>query len=39
MLNLYQGVQDHIAYYNSKTHQTTKQAPNGRYLESNKNVA
>jgi len=38
-LELYTGVQDHIAYYNNKTHQTTKQSPNDRYLEPNKNAA
>ena len=38
-LELYKGVQDHIAYYNDKTHQTTKQTPNVRFLESNKNAA
>lgn len=36
---LYEGVQNHIAYYNDKTHQTTKQTPNARYLESIKNAA
>ncbi len=30
---LYEGVQNHIAYYNNKTHHTTKQTPNDRYLE------
>ena len=29
-LELFEGVQDHIAYYNDKTHQTTKQKPNVR---------
>jgi putative transposase len=38
-LELYEGVQDHIAYYNNKTHHTTKQTPNVRFLESNKNAA
>ena len=28
---LYEGVQNHIAYYNEKTHQTTMQKPNDRY--------
>jgi len=28
---LYGGVQNHIAYYNNKTHHTTRQAPNERY--------
>ena len=36
---LYAGVQNHIAYYNDKTHHTTKQTPNNRYLESNKKAA
>ena len=36
-LELYEGVQDQIAYYNNKTHHTTKQTPNVRLLESNKN--
>jgi len=36
---LYEGVQKHIAYYNNKTHHTTKQTPNYRYLESNKKAA
>jgi putative transposase len=30
---LYEGVQSHIAYYNNKIHQTTKQRPNDRYME------
>ena len=36
---LYEGVQNHIAYYNDKTHHTTKQPPNVRFEESNKKVA
>jgi putative transposase len=28
---LYEGVQNHIAYYNDKMHHTTKQSPNKRY--------
>ena len=36
---LYEGVQNHIAYYNDKTHHTTKQTPNVRFLESIKNAA
>jgi putative transposase len=36
---LYEGVQNHITYYNDKTHHTTKQTPNNRYLESNKKAA
>jgi putative transposase len=39
VLELYEGVQEHIAYYNDKTHQTTKQKPNARYLGSNKKAA
>ena len=38
-LELYEGVQDHIAYYNDKTHQTTRETPNNRYLETNKKAA
>lgn len=30
-LELVKGVQDHIDYYNNKTHHTTKQKPNERY--------
>ena len=30
---LYEGVQNYIEYYNSKTHHTTRQSPNRRYLE------
>jgi len=30
---LYEGVQNHIAYYNDKTHHTTRQSPNKRYHE------
>ena len=36
---IYEGVQNHIAYYNNKTHQTTKQTPNNRFLEHNKKAA
>ena len=36
---LYEGVQNHIAYYNNKTHHTTRQTPNNRYIEDLKNVA
>lgn len=32
---LYEGIQNHIAYYNAKTHHTTKQKPNARYEEYN----
>ncbi len=38
-VELYEGAQHHSAYYNDKTHHTTKQTPNARYLESNKNAA
>ena len=36
---LYEGVQNHIAYYNEKTHQTTKQTPNDRHTMSLKKAA
>ena len=36
---LYEGVQNHITYYNDKTHHTTKQKPNEKYQESNKIAA
>jgi putative transposase len=36
---LFEGVQNHIAYYHQKKHQTTKQTPNKRYDESIKNKA
>ena len=36
---LYEGVQNHITYYNDKTHHTTKQKPNNRYQEFNKKAA
>ena len=36
---LYEGVQNHIAYYNNKTHHTTKQSPNNRYLQTIKKAA
>lgn len=36
---LYEGVQNHIAYYNNKTHHTTRQRPNNRYLETIKKAA
>ena len=39
VLELYKGVQEHIAYYNDKTHHTTKQKPNVRYMESIKTAA
>jgi putative transposase len=36
---LYEGVQNHLAYYNNKTHHTTKQSPNKRYQEYFKKAA
>lgn len=33
-LELYEGVQNHISYYNQKTHHSTKQTPNKKYQES-----
>ena len=36
---LYEGVQNHIAYYNNKTHHTTQQSPNNRYQEITKKAA
>ena len=36
---LYEGVQNHIAYYNEKTHHTTRQSPNNRYNETIKKAA
>jgi hypothetical protein len=36
---LFEGVQNHIAYYHQKKHQTTGQSPNKRYNESIKNQA
>ncbi len=36
---LYEGVQNHIAYYNDKTHHTTRQKPNDRYLMPDKKAA
>jgi putative transposase len=36
---LYEGVQNHIAYYNDKTHHTTRQSPNNRYQETIKKAA
>jgi putative transposase len=36
---LYEGVQNHIANYNDKTHQTTKQTPYDRYLLSTEKAA
>lgn len=36
---LYEGVQNHIAYYNNKIHHTTRQRPNDRYMELTKKAA
>jgi putative transposase len=36
---LYEGDQEHIAYYNDKTHQTTKQPPNDQYWMPTKTAA
>jgi putative transposase len=36
---LYEGVQNHIAYYNDKTHHTTRQKPNDRHLISDNKAA
>jgi hypothetical protein len=36
---LYEGVQNHLAYYNDKTHHTTMQKPNDRYLGEAKKAA
>ncbi len=33
-LELFEGVQNHIRYYNQKTHHSTKQKPHHRYMES-----
>jgi hypothetical protein len=33
-LELFDGVQNHIAYYNQKKHQTIKKTPNEAYQES-----
>ena len=33
-LDLYEGIQNHMAYYNGKTHHTTKQKPDLRYQNS-----
>jgi putative transposase len=38
-LELYRGVQDHIAYYHQRTHHTTLQTPEDRYHKSIKNAA
>jgi putative transposase len=36
---LYEGVQNHIAYYNDKIHHTTRQSPNQRHHETIKTAA
>ncbi len=36
---LLKGVQNHTAYYNDKTHHTTRQKPNDRYQEMIKTAA
>jgi putative transposase len=36
---LYEGVQAHIAYYNNKTHHSTRQRPNDRYMGITKKAA
>jgi putative transposase len=38
-LELYEGVQDHIAYYHQKIHHTTMQTPEERFQQSIKNAA
>jgi putative transposase len=38
-LELYLGVQNHMAYYNNKIHHTTKQAPNEKYQDLNQQAA
>ena len=38
-LELYEGVQAHIAYYNDKTHHVTIQSPNERYQTTGKIAA
>jgi putative transposase len=38
-LELYQGVQNHMAYYNNKIHHTTKQTPNEKYQDLNQQAA
>jgi putative transposase len=39
VFELYEGVQNHITYYNDKTHHTTRETPNNRYQESIKKAA
>jgi putative transposase len=36
---LYEGVQNHITYYNQKIHHTTRQRPNERYMDLTKKAA
>jgi putative transposase len=36
---LYEGVQNHIGYYNNKIHHTTRQSPSDRYIENVKIAA
>jgi len=36
---LYQGIEEYMAYYNEKTHHTTRQSPNQRYQEPIKKAA
>lgn len=38
-LELYEGVQSHIAYYNNKIHHTTSKKPNDHYLENTKTIS
>lgn len=38
-LELYEGVQAHMAYYNNKIHHSTRQRPNDRYMGLNKKAA
>lgn len=38
-IELYQGIESYISYYNNKTHHTTKQKPNDRYSESLNQIA
>ena len=38
-LEFFAGILSHISYYNSKTHHSTKESPNNRYLEKTKKAA
>ena len=38
-LELFKGVHDHIGYYHSKIHHTTKMTPNDRYAQTEKKAA